>query len=553
MERSQSIPSTARNKIEHASDTQLVWEPSYSRPPVGKGGKRKVEADADAVKGGLRAVTMDAMLHDTELAFKAAGKYGVSYGYYVLEGPYMTFDDRPEKPVEKDFKGKYAKDDYEWALIDYENSLREWNPIRIRAPHPGTVLLDPSERQPTVAIRQDSLYRRDIVRMLQALHERDRKPEQVLSKAEIERWLKMDDWEMVEIAEYFTPKEHSMTFNEVPLFSETNAYGFVQFNHGFAGFGMRKTSDNKNDPLYLAQGLLEPVLDSLKTDAQAASAKHNALMEYSYMRPTTTGDGAELAEQLADPNAIIETNGAKVGFLQYPEMARAFFQTGIDAKDDIEAGTYFNVVSGGRTVGVNTVGQHAMQSTTALKKFAALNVQLNMSATVIARNTLRLVDRYGEPIHVGGEVLDPKQIHHDYTIRAAFQAFDPILQQQEREIGLREQAQGIISNQTYRETALRIRDETEELIRLMKEEVRGSDAYKAAIARQVAEEDGMLEAMERARAEEQGQGGPQAGGVMPQPEISAEAGGGATRALRQPLTGDVANPPRTPLPPENVQ
>ena len=463
----------------------------------------------------------------------------------------MTFDDRPEKPKDSDFKGPNKGEDYEWAVIDYDNSLREWNPIRLRAPHPSTVLLDPYERQPTVAIRHDQMYRGDIVKMLQALHERERKPEQVLSKVEIDKWLKMDNWEMMEIDEWSGVKEHRMVFNGIPLFSESNAYGFVQFNHGFGGFGMRKTGDQKNDPMYLAQGILEPVLASLKTDAQATSAKHNALIESAYTRMMTDGDSSELGEQLAQEDAILEGNAKEISFLQYPEFSRALMQIGVDAKDDIEEGTYSKVVSGGRSVGVSTVGQHAMQSTTALKRFAELNMQLNMSATIVARNTLRLVDRYGEPIHVGGEVLDPKQIHHDYSIRAEFQAFDPILQLQEREMGLREEQSKIISKETYREGPLRIKDETLEKKRLMKEEVRSTDAYKEAIARQVAEEDGMLEAIEKAKAEEAG-GPTPAGGVLPQPEISAAAGGGAPRAMRNALDGDTSNPPRTPLPPSNV-
>ena len=552
--RSASIPSTARNKIEHASDTQLVWEPNFTRPPVGKGDALRLEQDADDVENGSRAVTMNAMLHDTELAYKAAGKYGVTYGYYVIEGPVMTFDERPEKPKKADFKGKYADDDFKWAEIDYQNSLREWNPIRIHAPRPDTVLLDPSERQPKSGIKHRRMYRKDIVDMLTSLHDRSRKPSQLLTKAEMGKWIGDSDYELMEIDELWTPAEHLMVYNDIPLFSETNAYGFVPFNHGFSGFGMQKINDNQNDPYYLAQGLLEPVLDSIKTEAQATSAKQNALIERSYLRIMTRGDTAELAEQLAQEDAIIEGDEREVSFLRYPDVERSLFQISNDSKNDIEMGTFSNVVSGGRSVGVSTVGQHAMQSTTALKKFAALNMQMNMSATIVGRNTLKLVDRYGEAINIGGHVLDPKQIHHDYTITAEFQAFDPILQLQEREMGLREAQVKMISNETYRETALRIKDETLEKSRLMKEAVRGSEAYMAIIAKEVAKADGMEDALESARKEQEATSAP---GAMPTPgqgpEISPAAGGGGARAMRQALDNDTANPPRTPLPQGNLQ
>ena len=513
---------------------------------MGKGGKRKLEKDADAVEEGLRAVTKDGMLHETQLAYKAAGKYAVSYGYYIIEGPTMTFDSRPEKPKESDFKGKYKKDDFEWAQIDYNNSLREWNPIRITSPRPDTVLLDPSERQPKSGIKHTRMYRKDIVAMLISLRDRERKPDQILSNAEIEQWINGDDYTLLDVDEFYNGKEHHMIQGTIPLFAESNAYGFTPWNHGFAGFGMEKIGDSQNDPFWLAQGLLEPVLDSIKTQAQAASAKQNAVIERSYLRIMTRGDAAELSEQLADQDAIIEGDEKEISFLRYPDLERSLFQTGNDSGADIESGTYNDVVSGGRTAGVNTVGQHAMQSTTALKRFTAINQQINMSATVVGRNTLRLVDRYGEPIHIGGEVLDPKQIHHDYTITAEFQAFDPILQLQQREIGLREAQQGMISDETYRETALHIRNETKEKRRILKETVRKGPLYAAAIEREVVQEDGMEEAFAAAKAaEEAGDGPPIPGGTPGETQISPEAGGGGARGMRNALDTETSNPPRT--------
>jgi hypothetical protein len=179
-----------------------------------------------------------------------------------------------------------------------------------------------------------------------------------------------------------------------------------------------------------------------------------------------------------------------------------------------------------------------------------------MMATVVAQNILRLVDRYGEAIRVGDEVLDPKTINHDYNILAEFQTLDPILQLQEREVGMREVQMNIKSRESYRENDLRIANESLEFKRLTKEKVREMPEYIQALSREVAKEDGMLEMIEELRNPESPEGGmPPGMGAPPgtngrQPEISAQAGGGATRALRQALTPDTANPPRTPLPPE---
>ena len=153
-------------------------------------------------------------------------------------------------------------------------------------------------------------------------------------------------------------------------------------------------------------------------------------------------------------------------------------------------------------------------------------------------------------------------INHDYNIVAEFQTLDPILQLQEREVGMREVQMGLKSRESYRENDLRIANESLEFKRLTKEKVREMPEYIQALSREVAKEDGMLEMIEELQNPEApeggmppggappGAGGPPPGAGGPQPEISAQAGGGATRAMRQALTPDTANPPRTPLPPE---
>ena len=115
---------------------------------------------------------------------------------------------------------------------------------------------------------------------------------------------------------------------------------------------------------------------------------------------------------------------------------------------------------------------------------------------------------------------------------------------------MREVQMKLKSSESYRENDLRVRNESLEKKRLIKELVRESPEYIQAISREVAREDGMLEVIENLRAEEAAgqQGGPPPGGG-PMPEISAGAGGGATRALRGALTGSTAKPGIPPLPP----
>jgi hypothetical protein len=547
-QRSTYVPSTARSVIEHASDTQLVWEPRLYRRPVTKG--REAERAADRVENGLHAVMLDAMLHEPTMAFKEAGKFLGAYGYAVIEGPLMDFEDRLEKPVKK--RGM-SDQEFSWMEIDYKNAQKSWNPIRIRAPHPTQVLLDPSERQPADGIRHDKRYAAKLRKLVASARERERKPDFLISDADFAKLISPDSnpQELVEVTEYWSRTEHQVVYRNEMILSEKNRWGFMPYNHCFAGFGMRKSYDEVNDPYWLAQGLIDPIMSGLKTQAQAMSAKQNALIERSYLRIMTSGDGSELAVQLAQEDAIIEGDDREISFLRYPDLERALFQIGNEIDGDIELGTFSRSVAGHRQQGVSTVGQQAILSTAATRKFASTNKQLNMMATVVAQNILRLVDRYGEAIQIGAVTLDPKDIHNDYSVIAEFQTLDPILQLQQREVGMREVGMGLKSHESYRENDLRVADESLEFKRLTKEQVRQTPEYQQALAREVAKEDGMLEMLESLREGAEQPPGPGGGGGSPgaMPQISAQAGGGATRALGKALTPDTLNPGRTPLPP----
>jgi hypothetical protein len=541
--RSVYIPSTARNIIEHASDTQLVWEPKLHRRPIEKG--REAEREADAIERGLYAVILDSMLREPTLAFKDAGKFMGMYGYAVIEGPMMDFEDRPEQPVKTK---SMSKEEFEWAEIDYKNSLTQWNPIRIRAPHPKQILLDPTERQPREAIKFNKRSIRSIRKLVDGVRDRKRKAEFVITEAQMKNLFPsgISPFNTEDVIEYWTDTEHHLVVKNTTLFFEKNRWGFVPYNHAFSGFGMQKSSDAAGNPLYLAQGLLDPIMSGLKTQAQAMSAKQNALIERSYMRMRTSGDASEVSQQLAQEDALLELEEDELGFVRYPDLEKSLFQIGAEIDEDIEMGTFSRSVAGMRQQGVSTVGQQAILSTASSRKFANPNKQLNMMATVVSQNILRLVDRYGQVIEVAGEKLDPAVIKHSYIVQAEFQTLDPILQLQEREVGMREVTMGLKSHETYREGDLRIADESLEFKRLTKEQVRQRPEYIQALAREVAKEDGMLEMIEELQAAEAEGGG--APGETPQ--ISDQAGGGATRALTAALTGDTANPPRTPLVPQ---
>ena len=140
-------------------------------------------------------------------------------------------------------------------------------------------------------------------------------------------------------------------------------------------------------------------------------------------------------------------------------------------------------------------------------------------------------------------------IHNDYTVAANFQLIDPVLQQNNRELGMQEVRLGVKSKETYREDDLRLPNETKEMDRLGRQIVREHPAVTEALAKDYAEELGVAEIMREYETNPEGIEGGGGGGApsgppgAPPQNISAMAGGGATASPRQVLDGNTERPP----------
>jgi len=143
-------------------------------------------------------------------------------------------------------------------------------------------------------------------------------------------------------------------------------------------------------------------------------------------------------------------------------------------------------------------------------------------------------------------------------VNVKFELIDPVMQMQNREMGLREVQQGLKSKQTYWSADAKLEDATGEESRLLRDMIRAQPEVIKILAAAVAKEDGisqMLQEMEdEAAAAAAGQGapmggvgGPQGGGAPPAgmmaPPNGNQAGGGV-QELNQALTPNVFNPDR---------
>jgi len=161
-------------------------------------------------------------------------------------------------------------------------------------------------------------------------------------------------------------------------------------------------------------------------------------------------------------------------------------------------------------------------------------------------------------LKVEGHEIRPSDLEGEYSVNVKFELIDPVLQMQNREMGLREVQQGLKSKQTYWAADAKLEDATGEESRLLRDMIRAQPEVIKILAAAVAKEDGisqMLQEMEdEAAAAAAGQGapmggmgGPPGGGAPPAgmvpPQNGNQAGGGV-QELNQALTPNVFNPDR---------
>ncbi len=473
-------PSTAANIVDAAANNQLAYEPKIKVLPADTSDRsqQREKERSDKLEPFEKAVFDDASMMETNLPWKAMGKYGVAYGYFVEDGPRLDLRGRPEKP--KKGSGE-SKEDFEDRQLLYEAQGRDWNPIRIMAPHPSTVLLDPTQKHPKEGLRKRWYYAKE----LQELSIRKKATRKFADVWDYREHNKAP-YERVECIEYFSEQWHSlMVLDGTMVFVERNTWGYNPLLHAFSNWGMEITNQEGVAPENLAVGILEHVQDTIKAQAQAWSAEHNLQQEAAWALLGTEKDVTEFAQQRAE-GGILEGKQTDYWTLLTKDVKDWMFRIGEKYERDIEDGTFIKQIRGGRDPGVTTMGQHAMQLQAAQRKFRVVQEQLNQVASIVGSRILRLVEIYSRQaktaISVRGESATADDIRHNYAVRVTFELVDPIIQMNARQIGMQEVEAGLKSSESYREFDLRAENEAEEQKRLAKDKARQHPAMLEILA-----------------------------------------------------------------------
>jgi hypothetical protein len=543
-------PARPTSLVDNAVDHQLASEPTPHRHPVRTSEESRI--NADRIEEGMKAILDEASLLEPALTWKQIGKSLVHLGYAIHEiGVDSNILQRRADEPTKD--SDQTEEEFKATQRLHDHYRRTAMPFRTRAPHPARILLDPWEKRPRVAIRHARRFSQD-------LHE--------LTVSRKRRGRPVDIWEvrnnrpfeLILVDEYWTECWHAMmasgyvtgtgreyTSLKKLLFVEKNTWGFVPYAHAYAGFGQEPTNSDRIDPANLAVGILDSVMGDIRAQAQAVSGRHNALMDATF-NPIGTRMGAdELRDQLDQGDIVEMQDRSDVWRMDIPQLPRWMFQTEEWLSRDIEEGTFSRALAGVREQGVSTVGQQAILSTAAGRKFVGVARQLEHLASVASSQILQLIDLLDMDLTVRGKVIRPSYIESDYSIQVSFDLVDPVLQLQQRQLGLQEVGAGLKSMETYWSSDAKLEDASGERKRLLMDWVRKNPMVHQAMALEVAREEGIEALVERAIGVSQGGNGaaPGDGGPLLGPDGMPLDETMGTNALRQGLTPNTMSAPRT--------
>ena len=540
-------PPTARAIIDHAVDTQIGYTPRVHRRPVGDGDGHK--QDADRVEKALQGLMQSSGLYESVLPFKLLSKHLTLYGYGVMCGP--TLEDPYNMMLSKPKQERNENnEEFQRREFAYEARRRNWNPIRISSPHPSQIYMDPTEKNPKFAIHQKRVQAADLKTYIA---ERE-----MGVGGSAKKWLDLhEDYEILEVVEYWTPDTQIVMFlNGEILWQKPNLWGFVPYSHAFSGWGMDFAyAYETNEYSYAANmsvGLLYPLYTYLRAEAQYKSALHNILINHAYA-PIASTDPTRL-RQAIEGNDILQGRADEHSVVQLtPPVDANMLAIGDEIARDIEFTVPTRVLSGGREPGVSTVGQTAIMSTAARKKYQSIAVQMEHIATSIGSKILQLVDvseALEGRIGASNAELTKSIIHGDYSIKVQFEVTDPVLDLQQKQLTMNEYDRGLIDRTTYwREAGYE--DASEIRKGLLRDAIDQDPRVHQQLVLQVAEEEGVAELVRQSQSEQNAQ---QLQGTPPNqqeaqltPDQSAANNALQQSGLRQPLTEDIAKPARIDL------
>lgn len=504
-------PPTARTLIDHTADQYQALIPTVRREPRNRDVDDQVVA-ADRAETAMKAIMVDSAVYAMANPWRLLGKHFNAFGYGVIE---------------MDLVGMAPSERKHRARPPF------WNPVRLQATNPGHVLLDPLEKVPNAAIKIVEMAAQDVAALVAS--------KKGLAHVGEFNMANRDPWEKVLIVRHWTGQNGWLTVREAGastiLYQQRNTWGFIPFTHAFAGYGMEPSQMGENDPQYMADGILDPLKETLKLQAQGDTAKHTMVIEQAYSPFGTTKDREEFVKAM-DQEGVLEGSALDYWKLQVQEVNRWMFQSGTEIADYIERSVGVSARGGVRQPGVTTVGQQAQLDNVARRKYIGSSMQEEHMASIAAGWIARVVDKLPtlkEGIGAHGKHLRRTDLYGDYEFDVTFEVMDPVMEEIRRRSFREEIQMGLLDDETYWGLT-GVQNITERRLRLNRQRVRNSLAVLARTAKVTAQ--GMDELTEEDADVVFDEA---LSGELP---MTAQNGAQAPVDPRQPLDGQTAKPQR---------
>ncbi len=516
-------PSTARQKLKHAVDVMLNHNPTIHSDPRTSSQTQKDRSDG--IEEAVDEIVVDSFTRVVVPPPWLINWYLMTYNYAVLEAPILaegTMATRPRRPR----RGANESDEeFKKRMAAWRAESTMWNPIEFRVPHPATVLMDPEQAQPPMAIKTTSMMAID-------LHNLSMKKSKTRATVEIFPLDKGGEFRDIKLEDVWTTDWHMLKeLRGEPIYVERNTWGYNPFIHGFGGHGFVGATNNLKQR---TEGILDPIKDSLKRQAQNYSAQHHVQIRHAYRPIMTTESPDELAEAMAT-DGIYEVDGLDaVGVPDFPEVSSFLLEAGRNIDADIDRAIP-GILGGERSPGVTTVGQQAIQSSAAQRAFSLTAKATESIFTTALQRLLKLVDT--QDIQILN--LNKSLIGGNYRVFATFPQSDPAIKMAGTQINLQKVDRGLMSRQSFWEEE-GLANTTEEERRLLIDSVKQMPEIAQLLAKNAAEEEGIGDELDEAtRLREQNDALPAADNP------NARDGGQAPATeLREVLDGNTVTPAR---------
>lgn len=426
-------PQKARATINHASDQLITLEPTVSRRPLGKGKEDQELADKLEPWGAL--VLQRVQRTGIAPPFRSHGKNLMLYGYTASYGPIWPDTEWPMH-VERGQRRRTSAA-YRRELEARARETHNWSPFSLDVPHPSKFLMDPmGGKQPSFGILRVQRYLKDVM---------EEYPEAKLTGR---------PFSLVTQFVYFSEEQRMVWVTQAAVVDRPtegvvvadgeNEYGFVPFLQAYSGFGMDSGSgDAKEAVKRLAVGLLDYSKDSLEGGAVVATAITHHIRTLGFLHTFTSENATELANEMAR-STVVQVQREGVWKEEMPSVPPWVLEWYLKTEQDIDMGTYGEILAGQRPAGVTTASQHAQLTAKAKLVFVVPLMQLNDMASLYLGNCGRLLKAYQDSVTLEGMLGKKRQevtvgwedFQDNYQFDVNFAGLDPMERAAKLEMGL---------------------------------------------------------------------------------------------------------------------